>query len=144
MSDVLSKQQRSYCMSRIRGKNTKPELFLRKALWSKGLRYRLKSNLPGRPDIIFPGKRLAVFVDGCFWHGCPQHCQLPEENSVFWEEKLSKNKARDQKINHMLKQKNWKVLRFWEHEIKASLPECVEKVFQAIRETEINPNRAES
>lgn len=134
MVDVLSKTQRKFCMSRIRGKNTKPELFLRKALWEKGFRYRLKNNLPGRPDIVFPGRRLAVFVDGCFWHKCPQHCQIPEENRVFWREKLSRNRTRDEEVNHMLGQKNWKVLRFWEHDIKADLSECVKQVLQALQE----------
>lgn len=135
MADVLSKSQRQLCMSRIRGKNTKPELLLRKGLWAKGLRYRLKSTLIGKPDIIFPGRHLAIFVDGCFWHGCPKHCQMPVENRAFWEEKLLRNKARDQEVNLMLIQQGWKVLRFWEHEIKTGLSECVERVSQAFRES---------
>ena len=66
MADVLSKNQRSFCMSRTKAKDTKPELLLRKALWSRGLRYRLRNNLPGKPDIVFPGKKVVIFVDGCF------------------------------------------------------------------------------
>lgn len=133
MSDVLSKTQRSYCMSRIRGKNTKAELTLRNALWVRGLRYRLKSKLLGRPDIVFPGKKLAIFVDGCFWHGCALHCKIPETNRTFWQEKLSRNRIRDDEINHMLKQTNWRVLRFWEHEIRNDLAGCVESVCRQFR-----------
>lgn len=141
MADVLSKAQRKYCMSRIRGKNTKPELILRKALWSNGLQYRLKHSLFGKPDIIFPGKRLTVFVDGCFWHGCPEHFQMPEVNRAFWEQKLAKTKARDEDVNRTLKQKSWKVLRFWEHEIKTDLSGCVDKVSQAFHEATLDRHR---
>jgi len=115
-------------MSRIRGKNTKPELYLRKELWARGLRYRLKSNLIGKPDIVFPGKHLAIFVDGCFWHGCPEHSQMPKSNQPFWTDKLTKNKLRDQTVNSLLREQGWIVLRFWEHEVKRALPECVDRV----------------
>jgi len=134
MVDVLSKSQRKFCMSRIRGKNTKPELLLRKALWLRGLRYRLKNSLPGRPDIVYPGRHLVIFVDGCFWHGCPDHYQMPEVNRTFWEEKMLKTKARDKEVNRMLKQNGWKVLRFWEHEIKINLSGCVDRVSQVFQE----------
>ncbi len=144
MSDVLSKQQRSYCMSRIRDKNTKPELIFRKALWANSLRYRLKNKLPGRPDMVFPGRRLAVFVDGCFWHECPEHFQMPKANRAFWEEKLLKTKVRDKEVNSMLKQKGWIVLRFWEHEIKTDLSGCVDEVSQVFHEAESRPNRTDS
>jgi len=129
--DVLNQKQRSYCMSRIQGKNTKPEILLRKALWKTRLRYRLKNKLAGRPDIVFPGRRIAVFVDGCFWHGCPEHCQMPATNKGFWKKKLLKNKARDKEVNRILEQEGWRVLRFWEHEIKNELPGCVKRVLQA-------------
>ncbi len=128
MSDVLTKDQRRYCMSRIRGKNTKPEISLRKALWAAGFRYRLKNRLPGRPDIVFPGKRLAVFVDGCFWHRCPRHCRVPTTNREFWENKLGKNVQRDKDVKMLLERQGWEVVRFWEHEIKESVSKCVERV----------------
>lgn len=131
MTDVLSPSQRSYCMSRIRGKDTKPELILRKALWANGLRYRLKNKLPGRPDIFFPVKKIAIFVDGCFWHGCPDHCQIPKTNQTFWEGKLSKNKLRDKEISRALENGGWCVIRFWEHEVKKNLPSCVKRVVEA-------------
>ncbi|MGC2456698.1 MAG: very short patch repair endonuclease [Gallionellaceae bacterium] len=128
MADVLSKAQRSYCMSRIRGKDTWPELLLRKSLWAKGLRYKLKSKLPGKPDIVFPKKKIVIFVDGCFWHGCPVHSQRPATNARIWEEKLNKNIQRDQKVNGELAELGWVVLRFWEHEIKQELPAVTAKI----------------
>ena len=128
MTDVLSKAQRSYCMSRIRGKDTQPELLLRKSLWANGFRYRLKSKLPGKPDIVFPIKRIAIFVDGCFWHGCPVHSQRPATNTRIWEEKLNNNIQRDEKVNRELAELGWVVLRFWEHEIKQELPAVTEKI----------------
>lgn len=131
MTDVLSSSQRKYCMSRIQGKNTKPELRLRKALWACGLRYRLKNKRPGRPDLVFPGIKLAVFVDGCFWHSCPLHFKMPETNQTFWQEKISRNKLRDKEVNHLLKAEGWRALRFWEHEVKTDLSGCVERVLQA-------------
>lgn len=132
MTDVLSKSQRSYCMSRIRGKNTQPELILRKSLWANGFRYRLKSKLPGKPDIVFPIKRIAIFVDGCFWHGCPVHSQRPATNTHIWEEKLNNNIQRDEKVNRELAELGWSMLRFWEHEIKQELPAVTEKIAAAL------------
>lgn len=128
MTDVLSIQQRSFCMSQIRGKNTKPEILLRKALWKKGLRFRLKYKLFGKPDIIFPGKRIAVFIDGCFWHGCPEHHVKPKTNKKFWNEKIKKNIKRDKVVTERLNKEGWIVIRFWEHQIKNNLQRCVNTV----------------
>jgi len=117
-------------MSKIRGHNTKPELILRKSLWDCGFRYRLKSKLPGKPDVVFPGSRTVVFVDGCFWHGCPEHSVRPATNRKFWDKKLSRNRERDGEVNAKLKMLGWSVLRFWEHEINSD----VERVVSAIAE----------
>ena len=117
MADVMTKKQRSYCMSRIRGRDTQPEILLRKALWSAGYRYRLKSKLPGKPDILFPGRKVAIFVDGCFWHGCPDHSARPKTNAVFWSSKIDKNIDRDRKVTALLTAMGWKVVRIWEHEL---------------------------
>jgi len=133
MADVLTKKQRTRCMRAIRGKNTKPEILLRKALWYKGFRYRLKNRLPGKPDIAFPSERVAVFVDGCFWHGCPEHYQKPATNSEFWREKIQKNKKRDKDVNALLKAQGWKVLRFWEHEVRNNTEACVRRVISALK-----------
>ncbi len=119
-------------MSRIRGKNTKPELLLRKALWRKGARYRLHYKIPGRPDIVFVGKRIAVFVDGCFWHGCPEHGVSPKTNAAFWRKKIRGNVERDRRITEELRRDGWTVLRFWEHEVRDDLEGVVSKVLLAI------------
>ena len=137
-TDVLTREQRSRCMSRIKGKNTKPETRLRKALWAKGLRYRVHYNLPGKPDIVFVSARVAVFVDGCFWHLCPIHSQLPQSNRDFWKTKLEKNVARDKRIAQELESKGWTVLRVWEHEIKDDLPEVVAQVERLLKENRGN------
>src|SRR5690348_11864192 len=84
-SDVHTPAQRSFNMSRIRGHNTKPEVSLRKALWRLGLRYTLNSKLPGKPDLVFPKYRTALFVDGCFWHGCSLHMNWPKNRAEFWQ-----------------------------------------------------------
>jgi DNA mismatch endonuclease (patch repair protein) len=128
MTDIMTSAQRSNCMSKIKGSNTKPELLLRKSLWEKGYRYRLYNKLPGKPDFIFSSKRLAVFVDGCFWHCCPQHGVKPKSNQEFWEKKLQGNIARDKNANLALSEMGWTVCRFWEHEVKNSLDDVIEHI----------------
>ncbi|WP_225765477.1 very short patch repair endonuclease [Stenotrophomonas sp. Marseille-Q4652] len=123
----MSAVDRSALMSRIRGKNTAPEVRLRKILWRKGLRYRLHgARLPGRPDLVFPRWRAAVFVHGCFWHrhtGCPLF-RLPKTRTEFWEEKLRLNQQRDSRAVHDLVERGWKVAVAWECAIR-SAPEAV-------------------
>lgn len=132
-TDVLTTEQRSHCMSSIRGKNTKPELVLRKALWAAGLQYRLKNRLPGRPDIIFPGMKIAIFVDGCFWHKCPEHFQAPAQNARFWADKIARNVERDQEANLQLEAEGWRVIRLWEHEVRDSPGSCVSRIRKLIK-----------
>jgi DNA mismatch endonuclease (patch repair protein) len=103
-------------MSAIHSENTKPEIALRKALWAKGLRFR-KYYGEEKIDIAFPKPKIAIFVDGCFWHGCPIHSHLPKSNEKYWIPKLKKNIERDHAKNERLKTEGWKVLRFWEHEL---------------------------
>lgn len=132
MPDVLTLEQRRRCMSSVRGTNTKPELLLRKALWHKGLRYRLKSELSGKPDIVLPRYKIAIFVDGCFWHNCPEHGSLPETNKLFWENKIARNVERDNEVNILLHQNGWMVIRVWEHEIKQSLEKVVKNILLSL------------
>lgn len=132
MPDVLTPEQRRKCMSSVRGTNTKPELLLRKALWHKGLRYRLKSELPGKPDIVLTRYKIAIFVDGCFWHNCPEHGSLPETNTSFWENKIARNVERDNEVNILLHQNGWMVIRVWEHEIKQSLEKVVKNILLSL------------
>lgn len=128
MSDVMTPEQRSRCMARIRGRDTKPEVLLRKELWRRGLRYRLRCRLPGRPDLVVTKFRVAVFVDGCFWHGCPTHGARPKSNREFWCRKLSRNMERDREVNERLKSMGWKVIRIWEHEVKDDLRAAASRV----------------
>jgi DNA mismatch endonuclease (patch repair protein) len=84
-----------------------------------GLRYRVRSTVVGRPDILFPKWRVAIFIDGCQWHCCPLHWVRPKSNLDFWDQKFKKNKRRDENVNRLLKEQGWRVFRFWEHEIEA-------------------------
>lgn len=125
MTDTLTKKQRSYNMSRIKGKNTKPEIILRKYLFSKGLRgYKINAKLPGKPDIVFQRHNIAIFVDGCFWHKCPKHFTLPQQNMRFWKAKIEGNVKRDKLVNRELTEKGWKVIRIWEHDVRQNTKKC--------------------
>jgi DNA mismatch endonuclease, patch repair protein len=104
-------------MQRVKRTNTGPEIALRSALHRLGLRFRIhRRDLPGRPDIVFPGAKLVVFMDGCFWHGCPIHHVDPKANAVFWRKKVEENQARDDRNNLLLNTLGWEVIRVWEHE----------------------------
>jgi DNA mismatch endonuclease (patch repair protein) len=116
MVDRISKEKRSKIMAAIRSENTQPEVMLRKALWAEGLRFRTHYSKE-RIDIAFPSKKLAIFVDGCFWHGCPIHSHLPKTHESYWHPKLKKNVERDHAKNKRLEVEGWKVLHFWEHEL---------------------------
>jgi DNA mismatch endonuclease, patch repair protein len=123
---------RSQQMARVRQRDTKPELMLRKALWAAGRRYRKQAALPGRPDLAFPGARLVVFVDGCYWHGCPRHYSSPATNRPFWVEKLRGNTARDLRKDTELEAQGWRVLHIWECEVKGDLDATVARVHTAL------------
>jgi len=126
-------KQRSNLMKRIRGENTKPEHLLRSALWSRGARYRLRLRVLGiRPDLVFVGAKVCVFVDGCFWHGCPRDYTRPGSREQFWAEKLRTNLARDRRQTLMLEQEGWTVLRFWEHAVVEELEGVCERIAEAV------------
>ncbi len=118
---IPKNEQTSRTMSAIKAKNTKPELLLRKVLWQSGIRgYRLHwKKAPGRPDIAFPGKKIAIFVNGCFWHRC-SYCNpaIPKVNIEFWEEKFRRNVERDQKKIQELENDDWRTLIIWECQLK--------------------------
>ena len=115
-------------MSRIRSKDTGPERALRSALWRAGLRFTVRGALPGRPDICFAKARLAVFVDGCFWHGCPFHGARPKSNTAYWNPKIEGNRTRDLEVLRRLDELGWRGLRFWEHQVKEDLSSVVAAV----------------
>jgi DNA mismatch endonuclease, patch repair protein len=130
MTDVLTKKQRSYNMSRIKGKDTKPEIRLRKLLSAEGVKgYRLNyTKLTGKPDIVFPRQKLAVFIDGCFWHKCPRCFVEPATRKEFWLKKIEGNLKRDRLANKRLRKDSWKILRFREHTVKQNPEKILTKI----------------
>lgn len=108
-------------MARIRGKDTKPELLIRRGLHARGFRYRLHAKLPGRPDIVLPARRAAIFVHGCFWHGhdCPLF-RLPGTRTDFWREKIAGNRARDSAAIEQLHRAGWRTLTIWECSVRGT------------------------
>lgn len=121
MTDVHNKETRSYNMSQIKGINTKPEMLIRKFLFSNGFRYRLHvKDLPGKPDIVLPKYNTVIFVNGCFWHG-HENCKyfkLPNTRAEWWKEKIERNRLNDILKHKMLKDMNFKVIIVWECQIK--------------------------
>lgn len=118
-------KQRSYNMSRIKGKNSKPEMILRKALWSKNIRFRLHDkSLPGRPDIVIKKYKLAIFVDGEFWHGFDwkTNRERIKSNRLFWIPKIERNMQKDERVNRALRDMGYTVFRFWSQDVLKKLP----------------------
>lgn len=121
MTDVFSPEKRSAVMRRVKGKDTSPELKVRKALTRLGARYRLnRKDLPGTPDIVLPGRKLAIFVHGCFWHGhdCARGSRVPKANRDYWLAKVGRNKARDERTAADLATLGWRVETIWECDLK--------------------------
>lgn len=119
MADFLTPAQRSDVMSRVRGRgNTATELRIIQVFRNRKITgWRRNIQLFGKPDFVFPAHRVALFVDGCFWHGCSKHASWPATNRTFWRKKLEGNLMRDRLVNHTLRIKGWKVVRVWQHEL---------------------------
>lgn len=124
-------------MAKVRQKGTDAEMVLRRELYRRGLRYRVNYEVLKKPrrvaDVAFPGLMIAVFVDGCFWHGCPEHASWPKQNAGFWRQKIEVNRLRDADTNDRLSQRGWTVLRFWEHESPTESAESVVRVVAMTR-----------
>ncbi|HUP60653.1 MAG TPA: very short patch repair endonuclease [Thermoanaerobaculia bacterium] len=132
MSDNLTPEQRSYMMSRVRSKHTKPELIVRRALFARGLRFRLHDRaLPGRPDLVFPRARVAVFIDGDFWHGW-RFPLWSHKLAPYWRSKITRNRQRDVSNFRRLRRLGWHVIRVWEHQIEGSLDACLARIVVAV------------
>jgi DNA mismatch endonuclease, patch repair protein len=134
-SPPASSKGRSATMSAIRRRDTKPEKELRSLLHALGLRFRVDHRIETRsgrvrPDVVFTRARLAIFVDGCFWHGCPEHSRKPQVNSGYWGPKLDRNRARDRENVAALEADGWTVFRFWEHD---DMPAAADQVAAAAR-----------
>ena len=137
MADVHTPEQRSYNMSQIKGRNTRPEKKLRSLLHQNGLRFRIHDNrLPGHPDIVLPKYRSIIFVHGCFWHrhpGC-RYASVPESHGDFWNEKFSQNVERDRKNLTLLKKMGWYTIIVWECELKKDASAVVKKILMLLRD----------
>lgn len=137
MTDKFNKEQRSLIMSKVHGKNTAPEIKVRKLLHSMGYRFRLhRSDLPGKPDVVLPRYKTVIFVNGCFWHGCPT-CKRakirPKQNADYWDKKLDGNIQRDEENYQKLKDLGWNVIVVWECETKrANIPRLQERLKQQL------------
>ena len=137
----MTPEQRSRCMSHIRSTDTKPEVFFRKALWKWGIRYRKNvKNLFGKPDIAIKKYKLAIFIDGDYWHGNDwkeRHFLSQEEMllsySDYWQKKIRRNIARDKEVNKHYKANGWKILRFWASDIKKDLNGCIIKTIKTVK-----------
>lgn len=132
MSDNLTPIQRSYCMSRIKGKDTKLEVRVRSELHKRGFRFRKHVKiLPGKPDIVFNRSKVAVFIDGDFWHGY-RFPSWEHKVSNFWKEKIAKNRKRDQNNYRKLRSMGWKVIRIWQHDVEKDIDFCIGKIVSSI------------
>ena len=134
----MTPEQRSYCMSRIKGKDTGLEVRVRSALHRKGLRFRKHvKELPGKPDIVFSKARVAVFVDGDFWHGY-RFLSWEGKVSDFWKKKISKTRERDARNHRKLRKMGWTVIRLWQHELKNNFDKSIVKIMSAIDKSRLN------
>jgi DNA mismatch endonuclease (patch repair protein) len=124
-------------MAKVRRKSTGAEVAMRRELYRRGLRYRVDFEVLKKPrrvaDVAFPGRRIAVFVDGCFWHGCPEHATWPKQNAEFWRQKIEANRLRDADTNSRLLDYGWTVLRFWEHQSPIDVAETISQTFTEAR-----------
>lgn len=134
MADNLTPEQRSYCMSRVKGKDTGLERIVRSELHKRGLRFRKHvKELPGKPDIVFPRAKVAVYIDGDFWHGY-RFPSWEHKVSDFWKTKISKNRERDHRNHRKLKDMGWTVIRLWQHEVDRGLDHCIERIIDTLEE----------
>jgi DNA mismatch endonuclease (patch repair protein) len=135
VTDVFSPEKRSDVMRQVKAKGTSPELKVRKLLWGMGLRYRLhRKDLPGAPDIVLPGRKLAVFVHGCFWHGhdCARGSRVPKQNRPYWTQKIERNRQRDVRAQSELTARGWNPLVVWECELK-DVPQLEARLHAAVQ-----------
>lgn len=134
MPDNLTPEQRSYCMSRIKGKDTGLEMRVRSELHRRGFRFRKHvKELPGKPDVVFTKAKVAVFIDGDFWHGY-RFPAWEHKVSDFWKQKINKNREQDRRNHRKLKEMGWTVIRLWQHDLERDFQECIERIIAAVNE----------
>jgi DNA mismatch endonuclease (patch repair protein) len=146
MADNLSKEDRKKNMKAIKSVHTQLEDSVTKELWKRGVRFRKNvKGLVGKPDIAIKKYKVAVFLDSCFWHGCPVHGNKPKTNEDYWNNKLERNKARDAEVTKYYQQKGWNVLRIWEHDIKKNFDQTIDRIVnflnEAMKHREVNDRK---
>jgi DNA mismatch endonuclease (patch repair protein) len=133
MTDKVSSEKRTQIMKQIKSKKTRLENKIVSDLWRSGFRFRRNVNsLLGKPDISIKKYKVAIFIDSCFWHGCPQHCRMPESNKSYWQNKIKRNKERDKKVSAYYIEKRWNLLRIWEHDIKNDYKKSINVISEFI------------
>lgn len=139
MADVFTRAKRSEVMSRIRGSgNLSTEMRMALAMRAAGIKgWRRRQQLPGKPDFVFRREKVVLFVDGCFWHGCPQHYVAPVSSAAFWRKKIERNRQRDLEVTRELRRRGWRVMRVWEHELKR--PDSLVQVIGRLRRRVLLP-----
>jgi DNA mismatch endonuclease (patch repair protein) len=131
--DNVSPDIRKRTMQSVKSDNTKLENKVRKALWAKNIRYRKNvKDLVGHPDISIKSKKIAIFIDSCFWHGCPEHCRMPHSNENYWNQKIQRNKIRDENVNKYYQEQGWTCVRVWEHELQTDFDLTITKIAKII------------
>ena len=127
--DTVSKEKRSETMRSIKSRNTLFEKKIKKTLRRAGFKFKSNVvNMTGKPDIVFPKQKAVIFLDSCFWHGCKRHCRLPQAHHSYWKTKIDNNKKRDKQVNKIYRKMGWKILRFWEHELKNDSDSILSKI----------------
>lgn len=131
--DNITKVERSLIMSKVKNKDTKLETSFRKLLWKEGIRYLKNNNkLFGRPDMVIKKKKVVIFIDSCFWHGCDKHLRMPKSNKKYWFKKIKRNKKRDNEVNIYYPQIGWRILRIWEHDLDRDIKDVINKTIKFI------------
>lgn len=133
--DSFDKEKRSEIMKAVRSNDTKLEKRLAQELWRNGIRYRKNvKDLRGKPDFAIKKYKVVIFVDSCFWHGCPEHCRIPRSNTEYWVSKINRNIERDKQITQHYLNNNWTVIRIWEHSMKRNFQETSDQVVTTVKE----------
>jgi DNA mismatch endonuclease (patch repair protein) len=134
MADTVSKKKRSEIMSKVKSKDSKIEVDFRKAIWKAGFRYRKNpTKYFGKPDIVLPKYKTAIFIDSCFWHGCKRHCRLPSARKKYWSAKIERNKERDKEVNRHYRKIGWKVIRVWEHNLLKNFDKSTKEIIKNLK-----------
>ena len=136
MVDTVSKEKRSQIMSKVKSKETKLELAFKELLISYRFRYQPK--IIGKPDFALKKLKIAIFIDSCFWHKCPKHFRKPNSNVSYWKPKINRNVERAKEVDKLLRKQNWKVIRFWEHDINKNSKKCISKIMKIYKERHVN------